>query len=125
VCHLTSVDTGVPSTVAGATGIADGGPAASPAARLTLRTVAPNPVGAGEPLRLTYSVPAQNAASLRLYDVSGRLVTTLAPAAGSGPERILDWTARDAAGRPLPAGVYLLELASEQASTARKIMVVK
>jgi hypothetical protein len=110
----------------GTTGLAQQEPPASPAARLRLTSVAPNPVGAGESLRLTYTVPSSAPATLRLYDVGGRLVTTLArDATTTTPERSLRWSARDAAGQPLPAGVYMLRLTTGEAWAARKILVVR
>jgi carboxypeptidase D len=112
------------------TGIATGPAPGAGRARIHLGPVAPNPVVAGHDLALSYAVPAGAPATLRVFDVQGRMVTTLArDLVGAGTvdgdaSARLAWQARDRSGRPLPAGVYLIKLATPESAVARKFLVV-
>lgn len=83
--------------------------------RLALN-IAPNPIR--NRAVIAYSVPMAGPVSLKLYDVSGSLVKTLAGGyAGAGSH-----TARlDAAG--LPRGVYLLGLESGESRVTKKLIL--
>jgi hypothetical protein len=105
------------------TGIAGDPRGASPAITLTLAAPGPNPVGAGETQEIAYTVPGGAPATVRLYDVSGRLVRTLLDRESGAVDRTLRWSARDAAGRPLAAGVYLLRLSTPEAAASKKVLV--
>ncbi len=75
-----------------------------PDARAT-RNVRPNPGRAGHLVRLT--LPPDAAGEARVFDMAGREVARVAlSATPSG--WAADWNTRDARGRPLPAGVYLV-----------------
>jgi hypothetical protein len=88
-------------------GLAEGEPAGLK--RLDL-WVAPNP--ASGVIRIDYSLPGKASASLRLYDVTGKLVQTLTGAAS----RALPVTG-------LAKGVYLLKLESDGRTATRKLVV--
>ncbi|MCA9753173.1 MAG: hypothetical protein KC591_13345 [Gemmatimonadetes bacterium] len=65
-------------------------------------SVSPNPARDATSIRLV-GLPTDTPATVRIHDVSGRLVRSLAPAAGSGP---VTWDGRDASGHETAAGVY-------------------
>jgi flagellar hook assembly protein FlgD len=69
-------------------------------------------------------MPAPGRARLRIYDVGGRLVRTLVDEwVGSGGHAA-GWDGRDAAGRPVPAATYFLELeASRDTETSRVLLL--
>src|SRR5204862_786699 len=56
--------------------------------------------------------PTAPGGSLRILDISGRLVRSLS--VGSAVNGIAYWDGRDADGRRLPAGVYLVSLSSDR-----------
>lgn len=86
---------------------------------------APNPFNPSTTLR--FNVPADaRSLSLTVHDQRGRLVRTVmaqqAPAAGWG-EAV--WDGRDDAGRRQPSGVYFARLAVDDATSVRKLALVK
>jgi hypothetical protein len=90
-------------------------------ARVSLKAT-PNPA----PGRVTFLIEADRAGPLRLtvLDVRGRLVRrfedTLSTAATS-----LAWDGRDTAGRPVPAGVYLVTLDTGGRSISSRVSLVR
>jgi len=69
--------------------------------------VSSNPFRCGETIEIGYSVPFQTNLTVRVYDVNGREMTTLAnnvPVASGA----FQWDGSDADGKALPPGVYVL-----------------
>ncbi len=78
-----------------------------PRARLPLQ-IRPNPFNPAGSVRFTLAEGAH--ASLRVYDVSGRVIRILLEdPLPAGFHEIL-WDGRDGRGRPAPSGIYLLRL---------------
>jgi subtilisin family serine protease len=92
----------VPSTA----GVASNGGAAG--LRLS---VGPSPLRAGAGGTIRFAVPPGQRARLDVLDTAGRRVA--APFDGvAGEERSVTWSARDASGAPVPAGIYWVRLAA-------------
>ena len=96
----------------------------APGAQLPLlEPVRPNPIRAqGE---IAYTLRAGGEVRLTVVDVAGRVraVVTYRPqAAGRHTTR---WDGRDADGRALPAGVYLLRLETAGRVTSRKVVIAR
>lgn len=71
--------------------------------------IRPNPSDAGQVIRLELpSVPAN--ARIEVFDLLGRSVRRLAVLPASGGVHEVAWDGRDAGGRTLPAGLYLVRL---------------
>jgi len=101
------------------TDVASGG--ATPVLRIG--SVAPNPFNPTTSIR--FEIPRAGRATLAIYDVSGRLVTTLADErfeAGSH-ERI--WRGTDASGREVGTGVYLARLRGMNAVSTQKLVLIR
>jgi len=80
------------------------GDAAPPA--LVLHANHPNPFNPST--ALTLDLPRDGRVSLRVYDLTGRLVRDLSPAGVlTAGRRVFRWDGRDADGRALPSGSYL------------------
>jgi len=82
----------------------------------------PNPVS--EKTMIRFSVPSRTSISLDIYDISGRLVKTLArgiPGAGS---YFTVWNGTDNNGSKVPGGVYLYNLKAGPYSETRKLLVI-
>jgi hypothetical protein len=83
------------------------GPASSAALGIALAGIAPNPAAGRttQAIRLRASEPG--ALELTIVNAAGRAIRTWRAAAGPG-ETVLAWDGADDAGRPVPAGVYLV-----------------
>jgi hypothetical protein len=114
---------GVPGP--GAPGSPPGGIAGS-AFRFALAPCAPNPARAGSPgaTALSFSLAAAGPANIEVYSVGGRRVATITSGwHAAGPHTAL-WDGRDASGRSLPSGVYLVRLASGSRAATRKLVLI-
>ena len=59
---------------------------------------------------VTFAMPADGRAVLRLYDTRGRLARTLAAGPFAAGRHEAPWDGRDDRGRACPSGIYLLRL---------------
>ena len=87
-------------------------------------TAAPNPF-AGETVFL-YELPVRSSATLTVYDVAGRLVSSVrreGPAVAG--EHSVRWDARDAQGRRLPPGIYLYRLDAGSVSRTGRLVLTR
>ena len=64
-------------------------------------------------------------ASLRVYDVSGRLVRTLVDGALAAGDHEVLWRGRDDGGREVASGVYLYRLEADGVSESRPMVLVR
>jgi FlgD Ig-like domain len=97
-----------------------GVPAPGPAA---LRFAPPEPNPSGGRTTLRYELPAPAHVDLTVYSVQGDRVRTLeAGPAAAGPH-VLAWDGRDARGRAVAAGVYLVRLRVDKRSLTRRVVV--
>lgn len=100
---------------------------------------APAPAGGamGPTIRMLRANPAQGEAAfavtssgrgtleVAVYDVGGRLVRTLYRGADKAGAASFAWDARDAAGRAVAAGTYLVLVRDASGTTARKVSIVR
>lgn len=97
----------------------------TPVATRPIRT-APNPFS--ELTRISYSLPRAGNVSLRLYDVTGALASTLVSGYQLAGAHVVSLRADRARGRKttegnLAAGIYLLQLEAKDYSTTQKLML--
>jgi len=99
-----------------------GGPA--PARGIRLRPNMPNPFSSRT--TVGFDLVRRERVTLRVFDVSGRLVATLAAETvmEAGPHRI-EWTARGEGGAQLAPGLYLLRLDAGDESATRRMAFVR
>lgn len=82
----------------------------------------PNPAAAGVGLR--FALRAEAETRLEVYDLAGRLVRCLVADRLPAGERSLHWDGRDAEGRRVASGLYLVRLsAGEEARSARVVIL--
>ena len=91
--------------------------------RLSL-TVYPNPLTHSAALRFRGSSPGEQV-SLSVFDPTGRLVRDLGSRAASSEVEEVSWDGTDMAGRRVPAGTYLVVLATAHGSLARSVLVLR
>jgi hypothetical protein len=117
VSHLALDSAGI-TFEAPTTDVADG--VASTPAILGCR---PNPFNPSTTVR--FGLAAEADVDLSIYTLGGRRVATLVDGRMPAGERDVPWRAVDAAGRPLPGGVYFVRLTADGASDARKLVLLK
>jgi hypothetical protein len=82
--------------------------------------VFPNPAVAGAPVAL--EVAGEGEATIRVVDVNGRLIDRLVRPNGPGTIR---WDATSRDGRPLPAGVYFVEVDGGAGRTVERLTLLE
>ncbi|MCH7760433.1 T9SS type A sorting domain-containing protein, partial [candidate division TA06 bacterium] len=88
----------------------------------------PNPFSHNTSIRFT--LPASGFASLKIYDLTGRLVKTLHEGEMKKGLHTLTWDQRDNSGREVTTGVYFYRLQSrfgqaKEKEATRKLVVIK
>lgn len=92
----------------------------SPAGGSTPALYGANPNPFNPATRVTYWVPASAYVRLTIYDVSGRLVTTLVDDRRERGEQTVEWRAGD-----LPSGVYFCRLEVDDFTANKKLVLFK
>ncbi|NNE43784.1 MAG: T9SS type A sorting domain-containing protein, partial [Gemmatimonadetes bacterium] len=85
---------------------------------------APNPI-AGPATRIQFAVPRATDASLRVFDVSGRLVATLLDGKVDAGVHTVNWNGRNANNRAVSSGVYFYRLQADGKEATRKMVILK
>jgi flagellar hook assembly protein FlgD len=86
-------------------------------------TNAPNPFNPRT--TLSFVLESAGSVSLKVYDVSGRLVRTLLnETRGAGPVSAV-WDGTDEQGRPAASGVYLARMESRDRALTRRMTLVR
>jgi hypothetical protein len=96
---------------------------ATPASAFTLRQNYPNPFNPRTTIRFT--LPSKTRASLRVYDVSGRLVKTLVVGDLKSGPYAFDWDGTDNRGGRVASGVYFYRLKTNERSATRKMVLLR
>jgi hypothetical protein len=102
----------------------DDGTGVDEGARFSLEQNAPNPFNPVTTIR--YTVPAgAREATLRVFDVTGRLVTTLADGPAEPGRHAVVWDGTDASGSAVASGVYLYRLESGGDTANGRMVLLK
>jgi len=86
-------------------------------------TAVPNPFNPR--VRIGFRLAEQGPAVLQVYDVQGRLVTTLHDGWLGAGERVLFWEGLDRIGRHVASGTYVLQLKTARGTTGRTISLIR
>ena len=84
--------------------------------------VFPNP---GKMVTVSYDVPRESMISLRVYDITGRLVRTLWNGPRFAGRYTATWRGVDNDGKMVPQGVYFCQLTGPNAVSTRKIVLLR
>jgi flagellar hook assembly protein FlgD len=83
----------------------------------------PNPFA--DQTAIPFSLPETGHVSIRVYDIRGALVATLAERVfGRGLNEVL-WDGRHSDGRPVSSGIYFLQVKFEGKTAQRKIVILR
>jgi len=86
-------------------------------------TVHPNPVS--NSTTILFSINQAGKVSLKIFDLNGRLVATLAIEEMQAGNHQLTWNANDENGNAVSSGIYLLRLNTGYYSATKKLSVIK
>jgi hypothetical protein len=75
--------------------------------------------------RLVFELPRASVVSVRVHDLSGRVVRTLVDGAREAGRHEAVWQGRDDRGQPLASGVYLAQVRTAEGVTSRKLVLAK
>ena len=94
-----------------------------PAASLALMPNYPNPFNPST--RITYSVPENGHVSLRIYDVSGKLVRTIVEKAQAPGTYSVNWNGLNNQGRNAATGAYFCRLVTAKQAITHKMLLTR
>ncbi|MFT7699501.1 MAG: hypothetical protein ACI8S7_001329, partial [Candidatus Krumholzibacteriia bacterium] len=121
--RVSAVDFSGNESEAGAPDIVSGAPSSDLPLRTSLVGAAPNPFNPAT--KLSFELAAAGTAILKVYDTSGRLVTTLMNERREAGVHEVVWQGRDAAGRTAASGVYLYRLQVGGFTETKRMTLVK
>lgn len=93
------------------------------AARFALHQNQPNPFNPVTTIH--FSLPERADVSLRVYDVTGRLVTELRSAEYPSGDHQVVWRGKNSSGEPVASGVYFYVLDAGEHSSSRKMVLLR
>jgi hypothetical protein len=74
---------------------------------------------------IAFDVPKGSHVTIRVYDISGRLVNTLTDRWWAPGHHTLTWAGLNQIGNPLPSGMYLLRMESDDYRATKKLILLK
>jgi hypothetical protein len=89
---------------------------------LIMHTLSPNPFNKNTSIAFTISKKGQ--LKLKVYDISGRMVSTIAEEIKEPGEYQIIWNGTDNKGRKLSSGIYFLKADYEQKSITKKVIFI-
>ncbi len=83
----------------------------------------PNPFNSST--NISFALPEAGHVRLDVYDIAGRLVSTLFNADADAGQQTVSWDGTDEAGRPVSSGIYFYTLRSGEISSSRRMLLLK
>ena len=74
---------------------------------------------------ISFSVPSEGHVQVNVYDITGRLITTLVDRNMSEGYHHVVWDGKDISGLDVSAGLYIYNLQAEGVSMTRKMVLMK
>ncbi len=103
----------------------DGVRALRPGAPAAETAITPNPLPRGGTMDYGYEIPEGGSTlEIALFSVVGRRVATLADGFSDSGAHSATWAARDAAGRPIAAGVYYLQITVGATRSTTRVVIL-
>jgi len=96
---------------------------AAPKLHFGLSPAVPNPVR--QDAVICFTLSQQTRASLRIYDVEGRLVHELVAAVLPAGQHVARWDGRQSSGRAAASGIYYVKLAAEGRAETRPLVLLR
>ncbi len=83
----------------------------------------PNPFN-GE-TQIEFTITRESEVSLQVFDMLGRLVSSLVSGVTPAGRHVLKWSGTDGGGVPLPSGIYLFRLSIDDQSRTKKALLIQ
>ncbi len=83
----------------------------------------PNPFNPST--KISYHLPQSGSVKIVIYDLVGRIVTTMLDAAEEKGYHTIDWNAKDENGYDLPSGIYFALIQSGRFTTNAKMILLR
>lgn len=116
------VDAGIDDfTILGRAGASDVPTADNTVARFALESSAPNPTAGST--RIGFQVPVSTNVEIKIFDVSGREVNTIADGTFDAGSHSVNWDGRDSAGHAVASGVYYYRMSAAGYVSTRSLIV--
>jgi hypothetical protein len=100
-------------------GVGDGAPS------LTVPTLVAVPTPFNPSLEIRCALPEAGRVSLIVYDLSGRLVATLADEERDAGLFVRTWDGKNDSGVEVAAGVYFVRLATRDLAVSKKVILMR
>lgn len=121
--HITSTDFAGNRSEAAATSKPSGTPGGGIPTEFHLYEVTPNPARGSA--RIRFDLPRRTAVSIEVYDVAGRLVSSLLNSDGVDPGRhSVDWDGRGVEGVAVPSGLYFCRVRAGQFGDVERLLKI-
>jgi hypothetical protein len=91
--------------------------------RLALHTCRPNPFKEGT--LVSFDLPDEIEAEVRVYDVAGRMVRTLHDGPGDAGPNLVNWDGTNVSGDRVASGVYFIKLSASGDSRTQKVVLLR
>ena len=91
--------------------------------RVVLHQSRPNPFSATT--AILYMLPGRCDVSLKVYDLAGRVVSTLVNTMQDRGAYTIEWRGTNDEGRPLPSGAYFYRLTAGDFEQTKKIILIR
>jgi hypothetical protein len=83
----------------------------------------PNPFNPST--RISFHLPENGSVRIVIYDLLGRVITTVLDAAKQKGHYSLDWNAKDEKGNDLPSGIYIAQIQSGRFTASAKMILMR
>ncbi|MDD5530665.1 MAG: T9SS type A sorting domain-containing protein [bacterium] len=88
-----------------------------------LNSISPNPFNGKIAFKYSCALPTK--VSIAIYDLTGRLVKTLANEERKSGSYVTNWNGQDNSNKPLANGIYFCKFEAGNAKTIRKLILIK
>lgn len=84
-----------------------------------------SPFTSAQPTTIEYTIPDDSRVTIRIYDVAGRLITTLLDGPRLTGTDAVQWNGRSAAGTQVQSGVYIYTVATDTDLKSGKLLFLR
>jgi len=89
---------------------------------LIMHTLSPNPFNKNT--SITFTISKKGQLKLKVYDISGRMVSTITEEIKEPGKYQIIWNGTDNKGRKLSSGIYFLKAEYKQKSITKKVIFI-